>query len=97
MQTMAGTKRKCYLHEEVFFNDNLTAPGCLVEECSPGVRDVCGFKSWLSHSKDFKNGTWYFFAKRSAFQGENKEMWSVYLLSTVKCDQLGCYINVPAI
>ena len=52
----------------------------------------CGFESRLGHTTDFKNGTWCL-----AFKGYTKEIWSVYLLLTVKCDQVRCYINMPAV
>ena len=48
----------------------------------------------LGHTINLKYGTWCFLVKSSAFKGKIKEIWSVSLLSTAKCDQVECTCNI---
>ena len=64
----------------------------VLAKCTRG----CGFDSQLGNTKDFKNGTWCFLAKRPAFKCQTKEIWLFYPLSMVNCDRVlsecVCYI-----
>ena len=69
-----------------------------VVECTPGIWEVVdSFPSQVIPTT--LKMEWYLapHAKRSALKGKTKELWLVYPLSTVKYDQVGKYINVPAI
>ena len=75
---------------------NKIAPDGAGVECSLGVSEVMSSIPGLVIPKTSKVAL---LAKRLIFKGtsKTKEIWSVYLLSTVKCDQVGSYINMPMI
>ena len=73
-----------------------TAPDGSVVERSPGVREVVGSIPCQVIPKTFKL---VLDASLLSVQHlkERPRKYGVSPLSTVKCDQVGCYINVPAI
>ena len=74
-----------------------TAPGGLVVERSAGVREVVGSIPGQVIPKTLKMVLDASLPSARHLKGQIKDIWSVPPLSTVKCDRVECYINVPVI